>query len=82
MLGLRFSPVYPPIFICVFAVALFFVTILFATNKPRKPGAFFCKSGIMRSSNSCGTGESIISGNWRYSGSTPPTIDGIRCSLA
>ena len=23
-----------------------------------------------------------ISGNWRYSGSTPPTIDGMRCSLA
>jgi hypothetical protein len=37
-LGLRFSPVYPPIFICVFAVALFFVTILVITNKPRKPG--------------------------------------------
>ena len=38
MLGLCFSPVYPPIFICVFAVALFFVTILLITNKPRKPG--------------------------------------------
>jgi hypothetical protein len=37
-LGGRFSPVYPPIFICVFAVALFFVTILLITNKPRKPG--------------------------------------------
>jgi hypothetical protein len=29
MLGLRVSLVYPSIFICVFAVALFFVTILF-----------------------------------------------------
>ena len=38
MLGLRFSPVSPPIFICVFAVALFLVTILPITNKPRKPG--------------------------------------------
>jgi hypothetical protein len=38
MLGLRVSPVYPPIFICVFAVALFFVTILLITNKPPKPG--------------------------------------------
>jgi hypothetical protein len=38
MLGLRFSLVYPPIFICVFAVALFFVAILLNTNKPRKPG--------------------------------------------
>jgi hypothetical protein len=38
MLGLRFLPVCPPIFIGVFAVALFFVTILFITNKPRKPG--------------------------------------------
>jgi hypothetical protein len=37
-LGLRFSPVYPPIFICVFAVALFFVTILLFTKKPSKPG--------------------------------------------
>jgi hypothetical protein len=37
-LGVRFSPVYPPIFICVFAIALFFVTILLITNKPRKPG--------------------------------------------
>jgi hypothetical protein len=34
----RFSPVYAPILICVFAVALFFVTILFITNTPRKPG--------------------------------------------
>src|ERR1700736_3894292 len=38
MLGLRFSPVYPPIFICVFALALFFVTILLFTKKPSKPG--------------------------------------------
>jgi hypothetical protein len=38
MLGLRFSPVYPPIFICVFAGALFFVTILLITTEPRKPG--------------------------------------------
>jgi len=38
MLGPRFSPVHPPIFICVFAVALFFVTILLITNKPHKPG--------------------------------------------
>jgi hypothetical protein len=37
MLGLRFSPVYPPIFICVFHVGLFFVTILLITNKPPKP---------------------------------------------
>jgi hypothetical protein len=38
MLGLRFSLVYPPILICVFAVALFFVAILLITNKPRTPG--------------------------------------------
>jgi hypothetical protein len=38
MLGLRFSLVYPPILICVFAVALFFVAILVVTNKPRTPG--------------------------------------------
>ena len=38
MLGLRVSPVYPPIFIRVFAVALFFVTIFLITNKPPKPG--------------------------------------------
>src|SRR5580700_3999987 len=32
--------------------------------------------------NSCGTGESLISGNGRHSGSTSPTIDEMRCSLA
>jgi hypothetical protein len=37
MLGLRFSPVYPPIFFCVFAVAPFFVTTLLRTTEPRQP---------------------------------------------
>jgi hypothetical protein len=40
ILRLHVSPVYPPIFFffCVFAVALFFVTILVMTTEPRKPG--------------------------------------------
>src|SRR4029077_18004016 len=76
-LGVRFSPVYPPIFICVFAVALFFVTILLITNKPRKPGDRAQRVGYKRQDAERQIGDQASCAGWRVSvciiGASSPT---------